>query len=54
LCGVVAKDNADLERVMQTILAGPGVIRCRTEVVLGRRIEPRITPLLEKLASATA
>lgn len=50
LCQVVAKDNADLERVVQTIIAVPGVIRCRTEVVLSRRIEPRIAPLLEKLA----
>jgi DNA-binding Lrp family transcriptional regulator len=53
LCQVVAKDNADLERVVQTIIAVPGVIRCRTEVVLSRRVEPRITPLLEKLAKET-
>lgn len=54
LCQVVARDNADLERVVQSIIAVPGVIRCRTEVVLSRRIEPRITPLLEKLSKETA
>jgi hypothetical protein len=53
LCQVVAKDNADLERVVQTIIAVPVVIRCRTEVVLSRRIEPRIAPLLDKLAKET-
>src|SRR5580704_6632669 len=51
LCRVVAKDNADLERVVQQIIAVPGVIRSRTEVVLSRRIELRITPLIEKLAT---
>jgi DNA-binding Lrp family transcriptional regulator len=50
LCRVVAKDNADLERVVQTIIAVRGVIRSKTEVVLSRRVEPRITPLIEKLA----
>ncbi len=53
LCRVVARDNADLEKVVQRILAVPGVIRSRTEVVLSRRIEPRITPLIEKLARET-
>lgn len=51
LCQVVARDNADLERVVQAIIAVPGVIRSRTEVVLSRRIEPRVTPLIEKLAA---
>jgi hypothetical protein len=37
--------------VVQRIIAVPGVIRSKTEVVLSRRIEPRITPLIEKLAS---
>lgn len=50
LCQVVARDNADLERVVQTIIAVPGVIRCRTEVVLSRRVEPRIAPLIEALS----
>jgi hypothetical protein len=37
--------------VLQRVIAVPGVIRSRTEVVLSRRIEPRILPLIEKLAS---
>lgn len=51
LCHVVAADNADLEAVIQTILAIPGVIRSRTEVVLSRRIRPRIIPLIDHLAA---
>ena len=53
LCRVVARDNADLERVVQQIIAVPGVIRSRTEVVLSRRIEPRITQLIDALAATT-
>jgi DNA-binding Lrp family transcriptional regulator len=51
LCRVVARDNADLETVLQRVIAVPGVIRSRTEVVLSRRIEPRILPLIERLAN---
>jgi DNA-binding Lrp family transcriptional regulator len=54
LCRVVAKDNADLEVVLQRVIAVPGVIRSRTEVVLSRRIEPRILPLIEKRAGELA
>jgi DNA-binding Lrp family transcriptional regulator len=50
LCRVVARDNSDLERLVQTIIGVRGVIRSKTEVVLSRRVEPRITPLIEKLA----
>ncbi|MCW0213120.1 MAG: Lrp/AsnC family transcriptional regulator [Pseudonocardia sp.] len=51
LCHIVAVDNTDLEAVIQTILSIPGVIRSRTEVVLSRRIRPRITPLIDHLAA---
>ena len=54
LCRVVARDNADLETVLQRVIAVPGVIRSRTEVVLSRRIESRILPLIEKLAGELA
>ena len=51
LCHVVGADNADLEGVIQSILAIPGVIRSRTEVVLSRRIRPRVTPLIDHLTA---
>lgn len=50
LCQVVAKDNEGLETVLQRIIATPGVVRTRTEIVLSRRIEPRIGPLIDVLA----
>lgn len=49
LCRVVAKDNAGLEEVLQRIIAVDGVERTSTEVVLSRRIMPRIVPLIAKL-----
>ncbi|KUH67485.1 AsnC family transcriptional regulator [Mycolicibacterium novocastrense] len=49
LCHVVARNNNDLETVIQHILATPGVIRSRTEVVLNKRIKPRVLPLLDLL-----
>lgn len=53
LCHVVARDNSDLEAVIQLILAIPGVIRSRTEVALSRRIEPRITQLIDWLETSS-
>jgi DNA-binding Lrp family transcriptional regulator len=52
LCHVVARDNRDLEAVIQLILSIPGVIRSRTEVVLSRRIRPRIAQLIDWLAES--
>lgn len=49
LCRVVAKDNAGLEEVLQQIIAVDGVERISTEVVLSRRIMPRISPLIRKM-----
>ncbi|MER7015405.1 Lrp/AsnC family transcriptional regulator [Saccharopolyspora sp. NPDC000359] len=49
LCRVVAKDNAGLEDVLQQIIAVDGVERTSTEVVLSRRLMPRISPLIRKM-----
>ncbi len=49
LCRVVAKDNAGLEEVLQQIIAVDGVERASTEVVLSRRLMPRISPLIQKM-----
>lgn len=48
LCRVVAIDHADFERVLQEMIAFQGVLRTKSELVLSRRIAPRIVPLLEK------
>ncbi|NKQ57668.1 Lrp/AsnC family transcriptional regulator [Amycolatopsis sp. K13G38] len=49
LCRVVARDNAGLEEVLQEIIAVDGVQRTSTEVVLSRRLMPRISPLIRKM-----
>lgn len=51
LCKAVALDHTDFERVVQEIISSEGVIRAKTELVLSRRIAPRIVPLLEKKRS---
>ena len=49
ICRVIARDNLHLEAVLQRIIAVKGVERTRTEVVLHRRIEPRVTGLIDAL-----
>jgi len=49
LCRVVAPDNHGLEAVIQRIIAVDGVVRSSTEVVLSRRLQPRIAPLIRAL-----
>lgn len=49
ICQVVAEDNFSLERVIQRIIETPGVERSRTEIVLSRRIEARVTPLIDAM-----
>jgi DNA-binding Lrp family transcriptional regulator len=53
LCRVVAKDNAGLEEVLQRIIAVDGVERTSTEVVLSRRLQPRVAPLIRKMHHET-
>lgn len=48
VCRVVARDHEHLEEVFSAIISTPGVLRTRTEVVLTRRVGPRITQLLEE------
>lgn len=48
VCRVVARDHEHLEQVFSAIISTPGVLRTRTEVVLTRRVGPRITQLLDE------
>lgn len=48
VCRVVARDHAHLEEVFSAIISTPGVLRTRTEVVLTRRVGPRIAQLLKE------
>ncbi|XVQ09386.1 Lrp/AsnC family transcriptional regulator [Spirillospora sp. CA-255316] len=53
LCRVIARDNLHLETVLQRVIATRGVQRTRSEIVLNRRIEPRVVPLLDALIRDT-
>jgi DNA-binding Lrp family transcriptional regulator len=44
---LVARSNADLQRVIDEIVASPYVVRASTVIVLATEIAPRVTPLLE-------
>ena len=48
ICRVVARDHAHLEEVFSAIISTPGVLRTRTEVILRRRVGPRVTQLLDE------
>jgi hypothetical protein len=46
----VARDNQDLEAVIQAILDLGGVVRTRSEIALSERVQRRDGVLLEQLA----
>jgi DNA-binding Lrp family transcriptional regulator len=46
VCHVVAHDTAELERVIQQLIAVPGVVRTRSQIALNQRIPHRTLPLV--------
>jgi len=53
LCRVVARTNADLQRVLDTIVSTEGVVRSSTLISLATQVPPRILPLIRAAAAAT-
>ncbi|MBM7366725.1 Lrp/AsnC family transcriptional regulator [Gordonia hydrophobica] len=51
LCRLVAHNNSHFEEVLQKVQQLEGVQRVRSEIVLNRRIWPRVIPLIEKVRS---
>jgi DNA-binding Lrp family transcriptional regulator len=51
LCRFAARDNTHFETVLQAVMKTEGVLRTRSEIVLSRRIWPRVVPIVEKLRS---
>jgi hypothetical protein len=45
---LVARSNADLQRVIDQVVAGPAVRRASTVIVLATEISPRVIPLIEQ------
>jgi hypothetical protein len=52
LCRVVARDNADLQRVLDAIVATNGVVRSATVISLATQVPYRILPLVRVAAHA--
>ena|SRR5208282_52453 len=52
LCRVVARSNADLQRVIDAIVGVPGVVRTSTVIALATAISYRTTPLVRATAAA--
>jgi DNA-binding Lrp family transcriptional regulator len=50
LCRVVARDNADLQRVIDAIVDVPGVVRTSTVIVLAAPVRYRVLPLVHAAA----
>jgi len=46
LCRVVARSNADLQRVLDSIVSAKGVVRCSTAISLATQVPYRILPLV--------
>ena len=52
LVEVVARDADDLWRITEQVLAIPGVQRTDTALSLRRFVEPRLAPLIERIAQS--
>jgi len=51
---VVARDNADLQRVIDRVVADGHVVRASTVIALARQIDYRTLPLVQAAAEASA
>ena len=52
LCRVVARDNADLQRVIDAVVEVPGVIRTSTVIALATAVSYRTMPLVRATGAA--
>src|SRR3954454_6098712 len=51
LCRIVARSNADLQRVIDMIVGYEGIVRASTIIALAEQIAYRVLPLVEAAAS---
>lgn len=54
LCRIVARDNADLQRVIDVIVADEGIVRASTVIALAEQIPYRTLPLVRSAATHSA
>ena len=52
LCRVVARTNADLQRVLDAIVSAEGVVRSATLISLAAQVPYRVLPLIRAAATA--
>jgi DNA-binding Lrp family transcriptional regulator len=52
-CRIVARSNADLQRVIDQIVGYEGIVRASTIIALAELIRYRVLPLVRSAASAT-
>ncbi|MEJ7706802.1 MAG: Lrp/AsnC family transcriptional regulator [Nocardioidaceae bacterium] len=50
-CRVVARSNADLQRVLDAVVSHPGIERSATTISLARQIRHRVLPLVSVVSS---
>lgn len=53
LCRIVARDNADLQRVIDVIVADEGILRASTVIALAEQIRYRTLPLVRTAVTAS-
>jgi hypothetical protein len=53
LCRVVARSNADLQRVIDAIVSAEGVTRSATLISLATQVPYRVLPLVRAAATST-
>ena len=51
-CRVVARSNADLQRVIDAVLSDVGIVRSSTVIALATQVPHRVLPLLDVAAGA--
>ena len=49
---IVARSNADLQRVIDRLVAAPGIVRTSTVIALATQVPPRELPLLRAAVAA--
>jgi len=54
LARMVARDNADLQRVIDRVVGFEGIVRTSTVIALATQIPPRVLPLLRAAVDQTA
>ena len=52
-CRVVARSNADLQRVIDAVLDDEGIVRSSTVIALATQVPHRVLPLLARVAAPT-